>query len=107
MMLSEDEQKSLHGIEISLLADDPRLATTLDAEAVKLSLGRRRRFAHYALWIGFAFMLVGAHVAEGWFSIGAMVSCYGVVMQGWSTVAIVRCDRALAASGPDDRVQRR
>ena len=34
-------------------------------EAVKFWLYRRRRLAHYALWIGFAIMLLGARFAEG------------------------------------------
>ena len=45
MTLSEDEQNSIYRIAISLLADDPRMASRLDVEAVKFSLYRRRRLA--------------------------------------------------------------
>jgi len=99
MTLSEDEQNSIYRIAISLLADDPRMASRLDVEAVKFSLYRRRRLAHYALWIGFAIMLLGARFAEGGLSIGAIACCCGVFVQAWSMIAIVHCDNALTGRG--------
>jgi Protein of unknown function (DUF3040) len=94
MSLSEDDQNSLDRIESSLLADDPLFATRVNVEAVKRSLRRRRRLVTFGFWVGLTTMIVGAGLAQGVPSIGAMVSCWGFVLLAWSTVVLIRCYRA-------------
>ena len=102
MTLSEHEQRTLDGIETGCREDDPGFAVRLDLTA---QLQRRRRvvlIAQTVIWIGWLVLVIGAGMARGPVSIGAMVGCYGLVMIIAGTVAWIRnrSPRGRTASEP-------
>ena len=90
MTLSEHEQRTLDGIETGCREADPGFAVRLDLTA---HLGRRRRvvvIAQAAIWIGWLVLVIGAGMADGPVSIGALVGCYGLGLIIAGTLAWIR-----------------
>ena len=90
MTLSEHEQRTLDGIETGCREDDPGFAVRLDLTAL-LRRGRRVvRIAQTVTWIGWLVLLIGAGMAHGPVSIGAVVACYGLAMIIAGSLAWIR-----------------
>jgi hypothetical protein len=90
MTLSEHEQRTLDGIETGFCEDDPGFVVRLDLTAV---LQHRRRvvvIAQTVIWIGWLVLVIGAGMAHGPVSIGALVGCYGLVMIIAGSLAWIR-----------------
>ena len=102
MTLSSVERKELDRIEISLLASDPALATTLDMTAVRRRLVRRGRVARRGQRLGLAIGLagLGAGAAGGQPLIGTLVALGGAVLCGGAARTAQRVAAALPAGGP-------
>ena len=90
MTLSEHEQRTPAGIETGCREDDPGFAVRLDLTAL---LQRHRRvvvIAQTVIWIGWLVLVIGAGMAHGPVSIGALVGCYGLVMIIAGTLTWIR-----------------
>ena len=90
MTLSEYEQRALYEIETGCGADDPGFVARLDLTALQT---RRRRLvtaARSAIWLGWLVLIIGAGLARGLLSIGALVACYGLVMVVAGAVTWIR-----------------
>ena len=102
MTLSEHEQRTLDGIETGCREDDPGFAVRLDLTVLLRHRRRVVRIAQTMIWIGCLVLLIGAGMARGPLSIGALTACNGLVMIIAGTRAWLRnrSPRACTTSQP-------
>ena len=80
MTLSEREQQTLAEIETGCRAEDPGFAARLDLLAARTRRARMVIIAQCTILVGSLVLVLGAGMARGPVSAGAVVVCYGLVM---------------------------
>jgi Protein of unknown function (DUF3040) len=80
MELSEDEQRTLCGIETGCCADDPDFVRRLDFGAAAHRRAQALWVTRATVWLGWIVLVIGAATARGVLSIGALLTCYGAVI---------------------------
>ena len=90
MTLSENEQRTLDAIETGCRREDPGFAARLDLAAARHRRDRAVVMAQCVIWVGWLVLLIGAGMARGPVSIGAVVACYGLALIVAGTVTWLR-----------------
>ncbi|MGZ4436176.1 MAG: DUF3040 domain-containing protein [Nocardioides sp.] len=86
MPLSEEELRLLEQMERALVAEDPKLASTLRGTSLRASARRRSILAGGVFVVGIAVLMAGAVLQQTWLGIAGFVVMLGsayVALSSW------------------------